>query len=52
MEEALVAGAIDISDNVATVTVLVLDEIPHLGIKPVTDNGKEITVSPDNFKCY
>ena len=50
--EALIAGKMDIPENVDDVTALIIDEISQLGMKLVAGNGEEITVSPDDFKRY
>ena len=52
MVEALIAGTMDIPDDVDDVTALIIDEISQLGMKLVAGNGEEIPVSPDDFKRY
>lgn len=50
--EALIAGKMDIPNNVDDVMKLILDGISWLGMNTVAGNGEEITVSPDSLKCY
>ena len=49
---AEVLSKVDVSNDIDNVTALILYKMSQLGMKVVAGNGKEIIVTPDNFKCY
>ena len=50
--EALIAGEMEIPNNVDNVTTLILDKISWLGMKLIGGNCDKIMVLPEHFKRY
>ena len=50
--EALIKGDMPIPDDVDDVTALILTEISKVGLELIAGTGKQVTVSPADFKRF
>jgi hypothetical protein len=48
----IIIGIYDIPSDMDLATKLILEEIGKLGIKIVNEEGNEIIITPDDFKCF